>query len=50
MNNDQLANVLSAIDNAERISKPAVTREGTSSVITRVLDVLKIGPRGSIYG
>ena len=41
MNNDQLANVLSAIDNAERISKPAVTREGTSSVITRVLDVLK---------
>jgi small subunit ribosomal protein S8 len=41
MNNDHLANVLSAIDNAERISKPAVTREGNSSVITRVLDVLK---------
>ena len=41
MNNDQLANVLSAIDNAERISKPAVTREGTSTVIARVLEVLK---------
>lgn len=50
MNNDQLANVLSAIDNAERISKPAVTREGTSSVITRVLDVLKTEGYVNGYG
>jgi small subunit ribosomal protein S8 len=41
MNNDQLANVLSAIDNAEKVSKAAVTREGTSTVVTRVLEVLK---------
>jgi len=33
--------VLSAIDNAERISKPVMVTKQSSTVITRVLDVLK---------
>jgi small subunit ribosomal protein S8 len=41
MNNDNLANVLSSIDNAERISKPVVVKKQSSTVITRVLDLLK---------
>jgi small subunit ribosomal protein S8 len=41
MNNDNLANVLSAIDNAERIAKPTITATRSSTVVTRVLDVLR---------
>ena len=41
MNNDNLANVLSAIDNSERIGKPTSVGQRTSTVVVRVLDVLK---------
>jgi small subunit ribosomal protein S8 len=41
MNNDNLANVLSSLDNAERISKTHTISKQSSTVITRVLDVLK---------
>ena len=40
-NNDNLANVLSAIYNQEKVSKPTLTTECNSTVVTRVLDVLK---------
>ena len=41
MNNDNLANVLSAIDNSDRIGKPASIGQRSSTVVVRVLDVLK---------
>ena len=41
MNNDNLANVLSAIGNHERVSKPVLTSGSNSTVVQRVLDVLK---------
>ena len=41
MNNDNLANVLSAIGNSERVSLPMVTNACNSTVVQRVLDVLK---------
>ncbi len=41
MNNDHLANVLSAIDNHEKVSKPTLVTKSNSTVVTRVLDVLK---------
>jgi small subunit ribosomal protein S8 len=40
-NNDNLANVLSAINNHEKVSKPTLNTSCNSSVVTRVLDVLK---------
>lgn len=41
MNNDNLANVLSAIGNHERVSKPSLRSKHNTSVVRRVLDVLK---------
>jgi small subunit ribosomal protein S8 len=41
MNNDNLANVLSAIHNHEKVSKPQLATKSNSTVVTRVLDVLK---------
>lgn len=41
MNNDNLANVLSAIGNSDRVSKPTVKTTCNSSVVQRVLTVLK---------
>ena len=41
MNNDNLANVLSAIGNHERVSKATLVTLSNSSVVTRVLEVLK---------
>jgi small subunit ribosomal protein S8 len=41
MNNDNLANVLSAISNHEKVSKPTLKTSSNSTVVTRVLDVLK---------
>ncbi len=41
MNNDNLANALSAIGNHERISKSQLRTKSNSSVVRRVLDVLK---------
>lgn len=41
MNNDNLANVLSAIGNHEKVSKPTLQTTSNSTVVTRVLDVLK---------
>lgn len=41
MNNDNLANALSAIGNAELVSKPSMKTKAVSTVVTRVLDVLQ---------
>jgi len=41
MNNDNLANVLSAISNHEKVSKPQLKTKCNSTVVTRVLDVLR---------
>ena len=41
MNNDNLANVLSAIGNAELVSKQEIKTASNSSVVRRVLDVLQ---------
>jgi small subunit ribosomal protein S8 len=41
MNNDNLANVLSAIGNHERVRKPSLRTQSTSSIVRRVLDVLQ---------
>ena len=41
MNNDNLANVLSAIKNSEIVSKKSVKTTCNSTVVQRVLDVLK---------
>jgi small subunit ribosomal protein S8 len=41
MNNDNLANVLSAISNHEKVSKPTLKTKCNSTVVTRVLDVLQ---------
>ena len=41
MNNDNLANVLSAIGNHEKVSKPVLKTACNSKVVQKVLDVLK---------
>lgn len=41
MNNDNLANVLSAIGNSEKVSKPMIKSASNSTVVQRVLAVLK---------
>ena len=41
MNNDNLANVLSAIDNAEKVGRPQVVATRSGGVVTRVLEVMK---------
>jgi small subunit ribosomal protein S8 len=41
MNNDNLANVLSAIGNNEKVSKPTLKTTCNSTVVQRVLTVLK---------
>jgi small subunit ribosomal protein S8 len=41
MNNDNLANVLSAIGNHEKVSKPTLVTKSNSKVVQQVLNVLK---------